>query len=180
MRLVPALQAVGDTWHHDCESLEGDVFAGHGFDWLISFGYRHKIRMPWLAHFGSRAINLHTSILPWNRGAHPNFWSWIEGTPKGVTLHIIDEGIDTGPIIVARGVPLSPRSTFSETYRALNDAAVALFADKWHVHRETFPHGLPQKPGTGSRHLARELRTDLLPLGWNTVIADALTASRIA
>ena len=39
------------------------------------------------------------SYLPWNRGADPNFWSILEDTPKGVTIHIMDESIDTGDIL---------------------------------------------------------------------------------
>lgn len=44
-------------------------------------------------------MNLHISYLPWNKGADPNFWSCIDGTPAGVTLHHIDAGVDTGDII---------------------------------------------------------------------------------
>ncbi|MCL0081308.1 hypothetical protein M1N64_03665 [Peptococcaceae bacterium] len=46
--------------------------------------------------FQGRAINLHISFLPWNRGADPNFWSFIENAPVGVSIHYLDEGIDTG------------------------------------------------------------------------------------
>ncbi len=49
-------------------------------------------------------INLHISFLPWNRGAHPNFWSFYDDTPKGVTIHLIDEGIDTGAIIYQKEI----------------------------------------------------------------------------
>ena len=69
------------------------------FDFLISFGYRYIISEAVLNKFKPNAINLHISYLPWNRGADPNLWSFIEDTPKGVTIHEIDEGIDTGDII---------------------------------------------------------------------------------
>ena len=53
-------------------------------------------------------VNLHISYLPWNRGAHPNFWSFFDATPTGVSIHLIDKGIDTGPIIVQKKVKLDP------------------------------------------------------------------------
>ncbi len=40
--------------------------------------------------------------LPFNRGAHPNFWSFMEKTPSGVTMHEINSGIDKGKIIVQK------------------------------------------------------------------------------
>ena len=43
-------------------------------------------------------INLHNSFLPFNRGKHPYFWTFIENCPYGVTIHKVDEGIDTGEI----------------------------------------------------------------------------------
>tara|TARA_R110000824_G_scaffold380118_1_gene572374 strand:+ start:115 stop:879 length:765 start_codon:yes stop_codon:yes gene_type:complete len=41
-------------------------------------------------------INTHPSYLPYNRGKHPYYWSVIDGTPAGSTLHFIDENIDEG------------------------------------------------------------------------------------
>ena len=39
-------------------------------------------------------VNLHISYLPFNRGSHPNYWSFVENTPKGVSIHEIDEQIE--------------------------------------------------------------------------------------
>ena len=44
------------------------------------------------------------SYLPYNRGAHPNFWSFVNNTVKGVTIHEIDQGIDTGKIILQKSI----------------------------------------------------------------------------
>jgi methionyl-tRNA formyltransferase len=58
-------------------------------DFIVSYGYRYMLRRPIIGTVP--AINLHISYLPWNRGADSNLWSWIDGTPKGVTIHDIDE-----------------------------------------------------------------------------------------
>lgn len=47
------------------------------------------------------------SYLPYNKGTHPNYWSFIENTPKGVMIHEIDKGIDTGNIIVQKKIKLN-------------------------------------------------------------------------
>ncbi|GEM_PF-4178730 len=64
-------------------------------DLVISYAWARKISLN-----GKKGINLHISYLPFNRGADPNIWSWIDNTSKGVTIHWMDEGIDTGSILV--------------------------------------------------------------------------------
>ena len=59
-------------------------------DLVISFGYRKILNKSLLKKLVRPAINLHISYLPYNRGAHPNFWSFIDNTPKGVSIHEID------------------------------------------------------------------------------------------
>lgn len=44
-------------------------------------------------------INTHPSLLPHNRGKHYNFWALVEQAPFGVSLHFVDEGIDSGDVI---------------------------------------------------------------------------------
>ena len=44
------------------------------------------------------------SYLPFNRGAHPNFWSFVDNTPSGVSIVEIDKGIDTGPVIYKKKI----------------------------------------------------------------------------
>jgi len=49
-------------------------------------------------------INTHPSLLPYNRGKHYNFWALVEQAPFGVTLHFVDSGVDTGPIVAQREI----------------------------------------------------------------------------
>jgi len=66
--------------------------------------------------------------LPWNRGANPNFWSFVEKTPKGVTIHKIDEGLDTGPIILQKEIEIDDRkNTFRSSYEVLHSIIQELF-----------------------------------------------------
>ena len=66
-------------------------------------------------------INLHISYLPYNRGSHPNFWSFIENTPKGVSIHEINERIDSGNLILRKRINFKKieNHTFNSTYEIL-------------------------------------------------------------
>src|SRR4026208_1021722 len=45
-------------------------------------------------------VHVHNSYLPWNRGAHACTWAMIDETPHGATMHWLDDGVDTGPILI--------------------------------------------------------------------------------
>lgn len=126
-----------------------------GFDWLISYGYRHIIKKPVLDLFPKRAINLHISFLPWNRGADPNFWSWRDNTPKGVSIHFIDEGLDTGDILVQRIVHMDHDETLSSSYLKLKEDIEQLFKESWIWIINGWLQGFKQPPG-GSFHWKRD------------------------
>lgn len=67
--------------------------------WVISYNYSYIVSKEIIALLHGHIVNLHASYLPWNRGASPNFWSFVEDTPKGVSIHFMDEGLDTGDLI---------------------------------------------------------------------------------
>ena len=69
---------------------------------IISFGYKRIIKESIIKKLNRPIINLHMSFLPFNKGAHPNFWSFVENTPKGVSIHEIEKNIDSGPTIVRK------------------------------------------------------------------------------
>lgn len=113
---------------HSVEQTSERVDDLSAFDLVISFGYRHILPQSVLGTAKRPVVNLHISYLPYNRGAHPNFWSWIEGTPCGVTVHEIDPGIDTGPIISQGTLDLEATGlTFRETYAMLFSEMERLF-----------------------------------------------------
>jgi folate-dependent phosphoribosylglycinamide formyltransferase PurN len=64
------------------------------------------------------AVNIHTGITPEYRSADPIFWALYQNEPEkvGVTIHFIDKGIDTGPIIHQESVPLYATDTLATIY----------------------------------------------------------------
>ncbi|QRY23501.1 MULTISPECIES: formyltransferase family protein [Halobacterium] len=100
-------------------------------EYLISCGYRHIVPEQILEIPSENCLNLHPAYLPHNRGANPNVWSIVDGTPAGVTLHEMDETLDTGAIVGRRTVETSFADTGKDLYQRLEDAQVALFQDMW-------------------------------------------------
>lgn len=101
------------------------------YDFIISFGYRHIIKNDVIKEKQGRIINMHISLLPYNRGADPNLWSYLENTPKGVTIHLMDEGLDTGDIIVQKKViDDEENDTLKTSYDRLISEITDLFVNK--------------------------------------------------
>ena len=98
---------------------------------IISYGYRHIIKKDVIDFFKNRIINLHISFLPWNRGVFPNFWGVIEDSPKGVTIHFIDEGIDTGDILFQKQIQINNKYSLKESYNKLRWEMEELFLENW-------------------------------------------------
>ena len=114
-----------EVWHTQ-EKIKSTL----GYDLVVTYGFRHIIEKELIYGSLIPIINLHISYLPWNRGAHPNFWSFYDSTPSGVTIHLIDEGIDTGPILYQKYVNFSKEeNTYSKTYKKLTEEIEQLFLD---------------------------------------------------
>ena len=141
------------------------------FDFAISFGYRHVISQSVLDTARRPPINLHIAYLPFNRGMHPNFWSWMERTPSGVTIHEIDAGLDTGPIIYQKKITtLADDMTFSETYKILITMVEALFKDNFLSILDN-SYRTRRQSEKGTSHRSTELPDWLT--SWDMKISDA-------
>jgi methionyl-tRNA formyltransferase len=151
----------------------------HQPDFLVSHGYRHILKPEVLARFPGRAVNLHISLLPWNRGADPNLWSFLDDTPKGVSIHHIDPGVDTGDLIVQTVVSFGPHETLRTSYERLQQEIIALFCEHWPDIRDGRAPGRAQQgPGTSHRLRDKEPWVGLLTKGWETPVASLVGAAR--
>jgi folate-dependent phosphoribosylglycinamide formyltransferase PurN len=168
-RLVPAIQANGDTVDCTTDALDSEQILARKPDWIISYGYRQLIRQPVLDQLPGRVINLHISLLPWGRGADPNFWSWLEGSPKGVSIHQIDRGMDTGPLLAQRQLCFDPLTeTLASSYLRLRDEVECLFKDVWPdiVTGKIAPRTQRSLSRTRRAHEKSAIFNNL-PKGWN-------------
>ncbi len=90
---------------------------GHGVTLVVCAGYMHLLRPAFLERF-DRIVNTHSAPLPEFPGAHPIEDVLAAGVRQtAATVHYVDEGVDTGPVIVAEAVPVRDDDTV-ETLRA--------------------------------------------------------------
>jgi methionyl-tRNA formyltransferase len=145
-----------------CDVLQAIRALGAEIALSVFFGY--VMRRPFLTLFPRGVVNLHPALLPYNRGAHPNVWSIVEETPAGVTLHYVDERIDTGDIISQQQVVVESADTGERLYRRLEQASLALLEKSWPLLKLD---SVPREPQSrsGTTHRAADLaRIDRIEL----------------
>lgn len=170
-KLVSYLKETGHEVICSMERLSPGFIQTNNFEFLVSYKYRYIISNEILNHFPNKAINLHISLLPWNKGADPNLWSVLENTPKGVTIHFIDAGIDTGAILVQKEIELDDDETLSSSYIQLSNCIEQLFIDNWSaISSGAIRPRVSNEKGTSHKLKDKEKYLHLLTDGWNTKI----------
>jgi phosphoribosylglycinamide formyltransferase-1 len=109
---------------HDYESREerddamGRWLEEQGATFVVCAGYMHLLRKQFIDRFAGRIVNTHSAPLPEFPGPRPIEDVLAAGvTQTAATVHYVDEGMDTGPVIVAEPVPVHEDDTV-ETLRA--------------------------------------------------------------
>lgn len=126
-------------------------------------------------------VNTHPSLLPHGRGSDPYYWAIAHNEPFGVTLHWMDEGVDTGPIIVQEIVPVYEM----DTCKTLRDRAVqkmSALCEKHIVDICKFPAAWSahSKPQTDNRPARRREEMIARRASWNTPYRLVLRELRAA
>ena len=89
-----------------------DWLAGLGVDLVVCAGYMHLLSSAFLERFPDRVVNVHPALLPAFPGAHAVEEALAAGASEtGATVHLVDEGIDTGPILRQERVAILPDDT---------------------------------------------------------------------
>jgi phosphoribosylglycinamide formyltransferase-1 len=80
---------------------------GRDVEWVVCAGYMHLLRRCFLERFPGRVINTHSAPLPAFPGPHPIDDVLAAGVSEtAVTVHYVDGGVDTGPVIASEPVPV--------------------------------------------------------------------------
>ena len=87
---------------------------------VVCAGYMQLLTAPFLARFPERIVNVHPSLLPDFPGASAIDDALDAGVDiTGVTVHLVDDGVDTGPIVRQVAVPVEPRESLEERIHAV-------------------------------------------------------------
>jgi phosphoribosylglycinamide formyltransferase 1 len=91
-----------------------------GVDLVVLAGYMHLLTNGFLERFPERIVNVHPSLLPDFPGAHPIDDALAAGVETtGVTVHLVDEGIDSGAVIRQEAVSIEPRESLLDRIHAV-------------------------------------------------------------
>jgi len=109
----PAVELVG----LDLDRVEADRLRAARPDLLLSAAHQRIIRPSEFEIPRVGSVGLHPSLLPRYRGSHPLWWAIRNReTEAGITLYVLDEGIDTGPILAQQRVAIHPDDSFRSLY----------------------------------------------------------------
>ena len=104
-------------------------------------------------------LNTHPSFLPYNRGKHYNFWTLVEQSPFGVSLHFVDEGIDTGDTVAQQKIEYDWEDDGESLYFKAQQSLKQLFIDTYPLVRVGNVVRKAQDLSTGSFHKSNEIES---------------------
>jgi phosphoribosylglycinamide formyltransferase-1 len=113
-----------------------------GAEWICLAGYLRLLSEGFVARYRNRILNIHPSLLPSFPGLHPQRQALAAGVKvSGCTVHLVDEGLDSGPIVVQRPVPVHDDDDeaslavriLGEEHRAYAEALRRLLAEPWRI-----------------------------------------------
>jgi phosphoribosylglycinamide formyltransferase-1 len=99
-------------------------------DLIVLAGYMRMIKAPLLDQFPHRIVNIHPSLLP----AFPGLAAWEQAlranvTETGCTIHFVDSGMDSGPVIAQKRVPVLPGDTSESLHARIQVAEHQLYPE---------------------------------------------------
>lgn len=99
---------LGDYPDRDArDAAMADWLLRHGVRLVVCAGYMHLLRPVFLERFPGRVVNVHPALLPSFPGAHAVEEALAAGVAEtGATVHLVDEGVDTGPVLRQERVPV--------------------------------------------------------------------------
>jgi len=113
-----------------------------GVEWVCLAGYMRLLSPAFVAAFPRRILNVHPSLLPAFPGVDAQAQALAHGVRvSGCTVHLVDEGLDSGPIVVQRAVQVADDDTpetlaariLAEEHRAYPEALWRLLSEPWEV-----------------------------------------------
>lgn len=124
-------------------------------------------------------LNFHPSLLPYNKGKNYNFWNLVEEVPFGVTIHFVDEGIDSGDIIFQKKIPVSWEDTGKSLYEKAQTEMIQLFKENYDKLADKRYALKKQNSREGSFHLGKEMEEkSVLDLNASLTVREVLNLLR--
>ncbi|MEO8091755.1 MAG: phosphoribosylglycinamide formyltransferase [bacterium] len=108
----------------------GDWLEGLPVDLVVLAGYMELLSAEFVRRFANRIVNVHPALLPSFPGLDPIGQALDSGVRiTGVTVHFVDEGVDSGPVIVQRPIPVPPDRDRAALEKAIHATEHALYPE---------------------------------------------------
>ena len=145
-------------------------------DLILSSGYDRLLGPKTVQKYSQRIVNLHAAYLPWARGIGTTLFATMLRYPYGVSVHFINEGLDTGNLIARKLVRTEQDDTLRTLYSKLLSATEELFFENFPKIVAGQTNGVPQEElgdiNTNRSRLQFESVIDACPQGYDTLITD--------
>ena len=145
-------------------------------DLILSSGYDRLLGPKTVQKYSQRIVNLHAAYLPWARGIGTTLFATMLRYPYGVSVHFINEGLDTGNLIARKLVRPEQDDTLRTLYSKLLSATEELFFENFPKIVAGQTNGVPQEElgdiNTNRSRLQFESVIDACPHGYDTLITD--------
>ncbi len=124
------------------ESAVRAALAAAGVEWVCLAGYMRLLSAEFVAAFPERILNIHPSLLPAFPGLHPQRQALAAGVKiSGCTVHFVDSGLDSGPIVLQRAVAVEENDDEAslagrilvEEHLAYPEALRRLLTKRWYI-----------------------------------------------
>lgn len=176
-KIEMCLMNLGHEIYRIDSAIDISFFDANHFDFGLSYRYTHIIPLEIIDIFGGRLVNMHISLLPWNKGADPNLWSFLENTPAGVSIHKINEKIDAGDIILQHELYFDVYAeTLRSSYNKLSYCIESLFIDN---AKDILANSIESKPQffNGTYHRKKDKMPYMYLIekkGWDTPVLEVV------
>lgn len=131
------------------------VLQDHGADLVCLAGYMRLLSAPFLSALPHRVVNIHPSLLPAFPGLDAQRQAWEHGVKvAGATVHLVEEALDAGPIVMQEAVAVAPDDTaerlaariLEAEHRLYPRAVRLLLGGRWHLDGRRFVTEVEPEP----------------------------------
>ncbi len=113
-RIIPDRTLSGAQKKAEHEGRILEKLRAHAVEWILLAGYMRIVGPVLLEAFPDRIINIHPSLLPQYPGLHGYERAFSDKVSSGVTIHFVDGGLDTGPVILQKSFPRFDTDSLSD------------------------------------------------------------------
>ncbi len=149
----------------------------YGAECAVVVAFGQILPQSFLDIFPLGTLNVHGSLLPRYRGAAPIQRAILAGEGlTGISIMLLDAGMDTGPVLSQKEVPISPEDTFGTVYKTLAEHGAELLADT--LRDWTAGRLAPRVQDEGLATCAPAIQKEELRIDWNSAAKDIINKVR--